>query len=242
MPVNRDNVKKTLENNTRFLEYTEKKTDPKMPFMITKPGSKAKKPPKILNPELATNIIDGVVAGKTMVSISEKSIITTDTYGLAGSLCFILNKMFEKGIINEDKYNIIYRFLKQYFDPNVLTRRGDNIDATIRDYKTLLSSIGFYDGEITATPKAAATPRASSSPKAVATPRASSSPKAAASPRASPPRETASKTGKMATSSSSGSDKPNKTRRKRVKSEEAKSQEEEAKPQEQKSRKRNKPQ
>jgi hypothetical protein len=201
MPVNRDNVKTTLENNKRFLEYTENKNDPKMAVMILKPGSKAKKPPKILNPELVTKIVEGVVDGsKTMVSTSEKSIITTDTYGLAGSLCYVLNKMFEQGTIDRDKYNTIYEFLKQYFDPNVLTRRGDDIEATIRDYKTLLSSIGLYDGEMTAIAsqsKAAASPNAS--------PKAAALPKAAASPRRS---------------SSSGSDKKNKTKRKRSDSKE----------------------
>ena len=107
MPVNRDDVKKTLENNKRFLEYTENKNDPNMAVMILKPGSKAKKPPKIMNHDLVTKIVDGVVAGKTMVSTSEKSIITTDTYGLAGSLCYVLNKMFEQGTINGDKVFVI---------------------------------------------------------------------------------------------------------------------------------------
>lgn len=212
-----------VKDKTTFLKYTENKTEGKIKY----DAAKIK--------EIVTTI-----AQCFSNDLKGKSIITTDSYGLAGSLCFIANQMYEKGKLNITQYNQIYGVLSPFFEKCVSKREIFNED-TVSKYTRVISSINWNESMVAAP---APIPKAKASrSKAAASPRASP-PKAAASPpkaAASPPRETASKTGKMATSSSSGSDKSNKTRRKRVKSEAAKSQEE-AKPQEQKSRKRNKPQ
>lgn len=136
-------VEKTLTRNKTFLEYTENKTNPALSVMIPKPGSIAKKIPKIINPNLLKSISLSATAGFAIQTTNQKSIETTDTYGLAGSLCFVANKMYEEKMMNDDTYTALYVFFSKYFDPNVVTRSGSDIEASVNEYRGLLSRLGF---------------------------------------------------------------------------------------------------
>jgi serine/threonine protein kinase len=150
-------VEKTLTRNKTFLEYTENKTNPTLAVMIPKPGSTAKKIPKIINPSLLTSISLSAMAGFGFKTSNERSIITTDTYGLAGTLCFVANRMYDEKMITSEAYTTLYGFFSKYFDPNVGTRSGTDIEASVHEYRDILSRLGFG---VAATPmiEEAATP------------------------------------------------------------------------------------
>ena len=136
-------VEKTLTRNKTFLEYTENKTNPALAVMIPKPGSTAKKIPKIINPSLLKSISLSAMAGFSLKTSNEKSIITTDTYGLAGTLCFVANRMYDEKMITDQAYTTLFSFFSKYFDPNVATRSGTDIEASVHEYKDILSRLGF---------------------------------------------------------------------------------------------------
>lgn len=136
-------VEKTLTRNKTFLEYTENKTNPALAVMIPKPGSTAKKIPKIINPSLLQSISLSAMAGFSLKTSNEKSIITTDTYGLAGTLCFVANRMYDEKMITDQAYTTLFSFFSKYFDPNVATRSGTDIEASVHEYKDILSRLGF---------------------------------------------------------------------------------------------------
>jgi len=150
-------VEKTLTRNKTFLEYTENKTNPALAVMIPKPGSTAKKIPKIINPSLLSSISLSAMAGFELKTSNEKSIITTDTYGLAGTLCFVANRMYDEKMITSEAYTTLFSFFSKYFDPNVGTRSGTDIEASVHEYRDILSRLGFG---VAATPmiEEAATP------------------------------------------------------------------------------------
>jgi len=136
-------VENTLTRNKTFLEYTENKTNLALAVMIPKPGSTAKKIPKIINPNLLKSISLSAAAGFAVQTTNQKSIETTDTYGLAGSLCFVANQMYEEKMMNYDTYTALYVFFSKYFDPNVVTRSGSDIEASVNEYRGVLSRLGF---------------------------------------------------------------------------------------------------